>query len=321
MKQTLFIAVAMLSAWLFAPSSLGEESSVWTEFLEQAQDKFGDEGAEAARFLANNRPERDEQIGLDLLIENLDYALRAKQAFPWAKTLDGDLFMNDVLPYAIVDETREAWRASMHERASSIVNEAETATEAAQALNRELFNTINVHYNTGRKKPNQSIGESIEQGRATCTGLSIILVNACRSVGIPARLAGVANWHDGRGNHTWVEIWDGKNWRFTGADEYNKNGLDLAWFTADASKATAGDPVFGVWATSWKKTGHQFTMSWNDQDRSVHAVDVTHRYASDSQIAANESTHATRLIRVRSTNAGERLIAQLELINAEGTLT
>ena len=39
----------------------------------------------------------------------------------------------------------------------------------------------------GRKRNNQSPQESIEQGKATCTGLSIILVDACRAVGIPAR--------------------------------------------------------------------------------------------------------------------------------------
>ena len=142
-----------------------------------------------------------------------------------------------------------------------------TAAEAAQTLNREFFNLVNVHYNTKRRATNQSPSESIEQGMATCTGLSILLVDACRSVGVPARAAGVANWHDQRGNHTWVEIHDGQRWRFLGADEYDAKGLDRGWFTGAASKAIAGDPVFGVWATSWKPVDGHFTMAWNPESR------------------------------------------------------
>ena len=77
--------------------------------------------------------------------------------------------------------------------ASDIVRDCTNATEAAQALNRELFNRFNVHYNLARKRNNQSPAESIAQGKATCTGLAIILVDACRAVGVPARIAGVPN--------------------------------------------------------------------------------------------------------------------------------
>jgi len=36
-----------------------------------------------------------------------------------------------------------------------------------------------------------SVSQVLDKGYASCTGLSIFLVNACRAVGIPARLAGV----------------------------------------------------------------------------------------------------------------------------------
>jgi len=117
---------------------------------------------------------------------------------------------------------------------SEICRDCKTATEAAQALNRDLFNRVNVHYNLARKRNNQSPKESIEQSKATCTGLSIILVDACRAVGIPARIVGVPQWANKEGNHTWVEIWDGE-WFFMGADEYDKLGLNRGWFVADAA--------------------------------------------------------------------------------------
>ena len=73
------------------------------------------------------------------------------------------------------------------------------------------------------RRPNQSPKESIEQGLASCTGLSIVLIDACRSVGVPTRLVGTPMWANKAGNHTWVEIWDG-DWHFTGACEPDPQG-------------------------------------------------------------------------------------------------
>ena len=45
-------------------------------------------------------------------------------------------------------------------------------------------------------------------GYASCTGISILYVDALRSVGIPARLVGTPAWHgkENDGNHNWVEV-------------------------------------------------------------------------------------------------------------------
>lgn len=270
----------------------------------------------AAAFLYEYRPERDADIDPLILIDSVELAIKAREEFPWAQAVPEDVFFNDVLPYAVLDETRENWRPEMLDLCRPIVAECSTASEAAQALNRELFNLINVHYNTGRKKPNQSPAESIAQGRATCTGLSIILVDACRSVGIPARVAGVASWHDKRGNHTWVEIWD-NGWHFLGADEYDAKGLNRGWFVGDASRAVAGDEEHAVWASSYKRTGRHFPMVWNRGDTTVHAVDVTSRYAPEHASKKAESeqgegrVNAQLYIRVFETRGGERIVAKV----------
>ena len=57
-------------------------------------------------------------------------------------------------------------------------------------------------------------------------------------MGVPARIAGVPQWAQKEGNHTWTEYWDG-DWHFLGADEYDKNGPDRAWFNADAALTVA----------------------------------------------------------------------------------
>lgn len=294
----------------------------WDALETRAAQAHGEAGLRAAKFLREHRPESDADLDADMLFANLDLALRARAELPWAADVPEEMFHNDVLPYAVFDETRENWRPAMYDRCRLIVSEAKTAEDAIQALNRDLFNQINVHYNTGRKAPNQSPAESIAQGRATCTGLAIILVDACRSVGIPARAAGVANWHNKRGNHTWVEAWDGQRWRFTGADEYNKNGLDRGWFKRDASKAIPGDPVFAVWATSWRDTGSPFPMVWAEGDTSVHAVDATHHYLNDETPAAQPASatdaNAEITAYLRAWDGQTRLAAEIRVIDASG---
>jgi hypothetical protein len=178
-------------------------------FLFAAEARHGLAGKRAATFLIENMPQRDrETLSSAFLSENLDLAMAARAEFAWAKAVPEELFLNDVLPYAVFDEPRDPWRAELLGLARPIVAGAKSASEAAQALNAKLFNTLGLHYNTGRKRPNQSFRESREQGKATCTGLSITLVEACRAVGIPARAVGTPLWSNGRGNHTWIEIWD-----------------------------------------------------------------------------------------------------------------
>lgn len=287
----------------------------WSVLIERAEAAHGQAGRRAAEFLVAHRPEKDAQLDADLLWSNLDLALKARTEFAWARQVPEELFLNDVLPYAVLDETRENWRPVFYEQCRAIVQDCATATEAIGALNREYFNLINVHYNTGRKSPNQSPSESIAQGRATCTGLSIILVYACRSVGIPARAAGVASWHDKRGNHTWVEAWDGQ-WHYTGADEYDANGLNRAWFAGDAARAVAGDPTYAVWATSWQETGQHFPLVWDEASRVVHGVDVTVRYRGNE--AMEGASKAVRSL--RAWDGRERVAIRVRVIDSRGGL-
>ncbi len=230
-------------------------------------------------FLVAHMPERDlKALTADFLVANTRLAYRARRELPWGKDVPEDVFLNDVLPYANVDERRDNWRQEFFDLCLPLVKDCKTPAEAAVALNRGLFPKIKVGYSTARKAPNQSPFESIETGKASCTGLSIILADACRSVGVPARLAGTANWSDKRGNHTWVEVWD-KTWHFTGACEPDPRGLDFGWFTADAARAQKDVPEHAIYATSFKDTGTHFPLVWNRKSTVVPGVNVTDRYA------------------------------------------
>jgi predicted esterase len=288
-------------------------------FIAGAAEKFGRVGRRAAYFLMDNMPATDRAtLGSDRLMQELTLAFEARTNFPWAAAVPERIFFNDVLPYASLDEPRDPWRPQFYRLASEIVRGCTNATEAAQALNREFFTRIGVHYNVARKRNNQSPKESIEQGKATCTGLAIILVDACRSVGIPARIVGVPEWAQKEGNHTWVEIWDG-DWFFTGADEYDPHGLDRGWFNHDAAlTARSLNPSNQVYATSWRRTGQYFPLAWDPDSRVVPGLNVSARYAA----LETNATPAARVmhVRLRKDKDGERLPATVALLSTAGRL-
>jgi hypothetical protein len=287
-------------------------------FVTKAGEKHGDAGRRAAWFLVDNMPARDrDTLTAEFLLENVSLALEARNKFPWAKAIPEAIFLNDVLPYASIDEPRDPWRAEFFRLGSEIVRDCKTATEAAQALNRDLFKRINVHYNTGRRRTNQSPKESIEQGKATCTGLAIILADACRAVGVPARVAGVPDWVDKDGNHTWTEIWDGE-WYFTGADEYDKNGLNRGWFNGDAARtARSTNAIHQIYATSWRQTGQHFPLAWNRNSREIPGINVSARYAALARDDANSSAPVVH-VRLRERENGNRIAADVELRSSAG---
>ena len=216
-------------------------------------------------FLLKNMPEFDrEAMDLELLKENVEYAHLAREKYAWAKQLPEDVYLHDVLPYHVVDEVRDSWRKELYEMFSPAVDTCRTMYDAVCAVNANIPRLTGVDYNTNREKTNQSPRESMRQGMASCTGLAILLVDAYRAVGIPARFAGTASWHDNRGNHSWTEVWLDGQWRVT--EYYFPSKLDHLWFMPDAAKANAEERTYAIYATRFGKADDWFPMVWADGD-------------------------------------------------------
>lgn len=287
-------------------------------FVDRAESLHGETGKRAALHLVAHMPQDDaKSLDSGFLIENLNLAFQARRQFPWASQVSEERFINDVLPYAVLDEPRYLWREDFIKLAAPIVAEARTADEAVQVLNQKLFDQIGVEYNTGRKRANQSPKESIAQGKASCTGLSIILVYACRAVGIPARAVGIPLWPDRSGNHTWVEIHDGQRWRYTGAAEYTPKGLDHAWFTKRAALAQADKALHSIYASSWEAKNTHFPLPWAPRKKSVGAIKVTDRYTGG---AAINQPHQVGIRLFADSDRGSRIAATGRLISEDGAL-
>lgn len=251
--------------------------------LVKALDQVPDSQKEGMQFLIAYMPDRDlKSLSADFLLNNVKYAYRAWDESPWKDRVPKELFFNDVLPYASVNEHRDDWREDFYTRFMPLVAQVQSPGQAAVILNREIFKMLDVRFSRQRPKADKGPYETIEAKMASCTGLSILLIDACRSVGVPARFAGTPLWTNKSGNHSWVEIWDDQ-WHFTGGGEPVGDTLDKAWFTGRAKTARRDHRLHAIYATSYKHTAQTFPLVWDRDIDYVYAVNVTDRYTKPSK--------------------------------------
>jgi hypothetical protein len=286
--------------------------------IERALNEVPKDQQAGMRFLVENMPDRDlTSLSAEFLLENSDLTWKALNGTAWAQEIPEDIVFDNLLPYASINERRDRWRNDFHDRFRTLVADAKSPSKAAVILNQSVFPMLNVKYSTGRKKADQSPFESMESGLASCTGLSVLLVDACRAVGVPARIVGTPLWSDQSGNHTWVEIWD-QGWHFTGACEPAGNELNQAWFIDRASTAQRDEPEHAIFAVTFRKNGQPMPMVWAREVHDVFAVNVTDRYTAGRQ--AVPEGHALVRFRVLSSEAGSRLAAELQVRDAQGQI-
>lgn len=240
--------------------------------------------------------------------EALDLSYVAKRSLAWERTIPNDLFFDSVLPYANVTEPRKSMRAEFQHKYLPFVRQTNSPGEAAMLINKALFKDYKVTYNTRRLRTDQCPPETIAQGMATCTGLSIMLVDALRAVGVPSRIAGINSWPGRGGNHTWVEVWNKGAWHFVGAAEPDDAGLDHSWFADEAGRAVASNPLNAVWAVTYRDKGSYFPMVWAP-DVKVPAENVTARYNK-------RLLDLSPRLMVEVKKGGERVIADVIAFNA-----
>lgn len=216
------------------------------------------------------------------------------RVWPWSGRADIEALRADyIAPRTSIGEPETDWEPVLKPIAERLAADARTPLEAAMALNRGIFRETGVIYSTKRDYPNQDPLHSIRIGMASCSGLSIMLVDACRSIGIPARVVGCM-WVSKPGNHTWVEIWDG-DWYPLGAIE--DSPPDKLWFLDDASEAIADDPRYAIYAARGTPSpGGTLFYGWN-----VPADNVTARYTARRKEADGVRVH------IAAERGGERV--------------
>ena len=292
---------------------------------------------DGVEFLRAHMPAQDRgTVTQERLVREVRLALAARSQFPWAAQVPWELYENNVLPYAVVNEPRDEWREQFHHLFAPLVSPCKTGREAALAIASLIQKTLNVRYSTERRVPHQGVKESLQSGKVSCTGQSILLICALRSVGIPARMAGVLTWNHVRGNHNWVEAWCDGEWKML---EYNEKDFNTPWVMSAISMLDPRKPENAIYATSWKKepSGAFFPMIWEaryddkrhalafpPESRTVPAVNITDRYmklANEWVAAQPEYVPGSRLmldIREERKNGARRLPLHVVLKSEEG---
>lgn len=321
------LAVAVAAAFCFAEGAVADELPAGVAAalqqagdnrlqLEEALRRTPTDQAAGLHFLLENMPQRDlKSLSADFLLENADYAYRAWREAPWRDRVPEDVFLNNVLPYANINERRDSWRKDFFERCRPLAADCDSPALAAARLNQKLFSLVNVRYSTQRPKADQSPYESIQAGLASCSGLAVLLVDACRAVGIPARFAGTPLWSDNSGNHSWVEVWD-EGWHFTGAAEPAGDKLDEAWFIGRAAGAKRDHPRHAIFAVSFKRTPQHFPLVWDPGIDDVYAVNVTDRYTGLGKTLPAGQVRV--MFRALSAPNGNRCCAKLTIRDGQG---
>ena len=142
--------------------------------LEKALVEIPKDQRKGMEFLIANMPDAD-LIGLkaEFLLTNHELAYKARRAVPWGQAIPEDVFFNDVLPYANVDEKRDPWRQEFYDLCLPMVKDCKTPSEAVQKLNTELFKHFKLGYDPTKSTEPESegihrAGERIVYGVVDC---------------------------------------------------------------------------------------------------------------------------------------------------------
>ena len=262
---------------------------------------------EATEFLKEYMPNFDQPNEATLfeggiVIPTVNISLMARQKYPWAENISIDLFFDYVLPYASVNEARTDWRQLIWDKLTPEIDEHQFYKNTddlnvlelvAQFVNSKIWSllapkdTDNIIFKSSQTPLIYDPMSTMLFGYASCTGISILYIDALRTLGIPARLVGTPAWNGNveNGNHNWVEVWLGNDesggWKFIeglpagGPSETFENPCDK-WFCTAAH--FGGDQDTNVFAARYSESEISYPMAWDLDNTDIPGVDRTEYY-------------------------------------------
>jgi hypothetical protein len=189
-----------------------------------------------ACFLLANLPYRDlGTVDAELILENIRWAIIARDSLPWGEAIPAPLFRHYVLPHRATQEKLTKWRRDLFEELHPLVRDCESMSAAALKVNEWVGSKVRFEPTEAR---DQSPLATLARGIGRCEELTILYVCAARAVCIPARSCWTPWWAVSDNNHAWVEVWADGSWHYLGAAE-PADSLDTAWFRGPARRAAA----------------------------------------------------------------------------------
>lgn len=155
------------------------------------------------------------------------YPLAATERLPWENArIPAEVEAAHLRADRVFFEQPCDWRDTVAGIFRPLVRHCSSAREATLYIAANMTKVTGVYYSTERSKAAMNALEALAEKKVSCSGQSILLVCALRSIGIPARAVGVMTWNHVRGNHTWVEAWFDDAWHMI---EFNEKDFNTPW--------------------------------------------------------------------------------------------
>jgi len=260
-------------------------------------------------------------LGEGVATISVPLALQTKTNYPWTDDLTRDMFFEYVLNYANANEARTNWRPFFTHALNQTMNlllQQQRQQQNRTVEMKKVVKLVNLRLWTLLGKSCSKVGVNgcvevdydesfkipiwfksgqtplvydpmsvVAFGYASCTGISIVLVNALRAVGVPARLVGTPAWNGSpeNGNHNWIEVYLESQWHFMegspaagDSDNLDKNPCDH-WFCN--RKSFGPGTHTRVYASRLDQSVSDFyPMAWDPDNHDVPGEDRTDDYRS-----------------------------------------
>lgn len=168
----------------------------------------------------------------DFFLNQVRYAIKARETFDWGKKIPEDIFKHFVLVYRVNNENLDTARMYIFETLKDRIK-GMSMYDAALEVNHWCHEKVNYKASDGRTS---SPLATIRTSWGRCGEESTFAVTALRAMGLPARQCYTPRWAHTDDNHAWVEVWIDGVWHYLGACEPEPE-LDIAWFDAPVKRA------------------------------------------------------------------------------------
>ena len=188
---------------------------------------------EALQFLLAYMPLNDIAVyEPELLMSDVDEALRSREEMPWGPSVPENVFLHFVLPPRVNTENPDSFRLLYYNELKNRVSGL-NAEEAALEINHWCHEKVAYQPSDSRTSAPMA---TILSARGRCGEESTLTVAALRTAGLPARQVYTPRWAHSDDNHAWVEVWIDGKWHYMGACE-PEPVTDRGWFTEPARRA------------------------------------------------------------------------------------
>ncbi|MBQ2379612.1 MAG: hypothetical protein II295_04390 [Akkermansia sp.] len=191
----------------------------------------------------------------------------------WGQNIPQEIRESYLEPNQVLSETPCDWRQKVQGIFAPAVKHCTTAREAVMHIAANMTQLTGTYYSAKRRKQDMNALEALEEKKISCTGQTILMVCAFRSIGIPARAVGIPTWNHVRGNHTWPEVWLDGEWQMI---EFNEKDFNTGWVMENIGMLDASNIWQRIVAQNPK--GDMIFPVGDMLRNNIAAEDVTERY-------------------------------------------